>query len=236
MNFLRNAKLFSLALLSAFLLISCQKDSLSDAPLDGQSFSGVAGFNAIYRSLGLDMKIDDRVINSGEYFDMGGAVKHKSVFPGRRTISLYDKDKKVEVFRGEHLVDPGKIYSAFFYGKDNVQMKVVEDDMIAPPVGKAKIRIANFANNHRIGFKVKEGQTASAGDRVLSAQEVTSFYEFETAQVRFQFENDSELSQMSISFRPKDRGVYTVFLIPRIVFNVDGMTMPDYEIQIIDHN
>lgn len=236
MNFLRNAKLFSVALLSAFFLISCQKDSLSDAAHDVQSFSGIAGFNAIYRSLGLDLKIDDRVVNSDEYFDMGGAVKHKSVFPGRRTISLYDKDKKVEVFRGEHLVDPGKVYSAFFYGKDNVQMKVVEDNMIAPSAGKAKIRIANFANNRRINFKVKEGQTATAGDKELSAQEVTTFYEFNAEKVRFQFENESEFSQMSIEFKPKDRGVYTVFLIPRIVSNVEGISMPDYEIQVIEHN
>ncbi|WP_149526984.1 DUF4397 domain-containing protein [Sphingobacterium hotanense] len=236
MNFLRNAKLFSIALLSAFFLISCQKDSVGDLALDAPSFSGIAGFNAVYRSLGLDLKIDDRVINSDEYFDMGGAVKHKSVFPGRRSISLYDKDKKVEVFRGEHLVDPGKVYSAFFYGKDNVQMKVVEDNMIAPSAGKAKIRIANFANNRRIDFKVKEGQTATAGDKVLSAQEVTTFYEFNAEKVRFQFENESEFSQMSIEFKPKDRGVYTVFLIPRIVSNVEGISMPDYEIQVIEHN
>src|SRR5690606_36621092 len=236
MNFLRNAKLFSVALLSAFFLISCQKAGVGARALDAPSFSGIAGFNAVDRSLGLDLKLDDRVINSDEYFDMGGAVKHKSVFPGRRSISLYDKDKKVEVFRGELLVDPGRVYSAFFYGKDNVQMKVVEDNMIAPSAGKAMIRIANFANNRRIDFKVKEGQTATAGDKVLSAQEVTTFYEFNAEKVRFQFENESEFSQMSIEFKPKDRGVYTVFLIPRIVSNVEGISMPDYEIQVIEHN
>ncbi|WP_160366884.1 DUF4397 domain-containing protein [Sphingobacteruim zhuxiongii] len=217
--------------------MSCQKDDLSsDLPHNQTTFSGAAAYNAIYGSLGLDFKIDDKVLNTNEYFDLGSFVRHKSVFPGERSISLYNREKNSEVFRAGQQFSASKVYSLFFYGRDKIEMKVVEDNLITPPAGKVKVRFANFGNNVSKDLKILKGQSTSIGDRTLAVHEVSYFHEFNSSELRFQFSNKSDISFVGISFVPEDRSVYTVFLVPRMVSNQRELQEVDYEIKIIKHN
>ncbi len=217
--------------------MSCQKDDLSVRPQENPTtFSGAAAYNAIYGSLGLDFKVDDKVLNTSEYFDLGSFVRHKSVFPGERSISLFNREKNTEIFRAGQQFAASKVYSLFFYGRDKIGMKVVEDHLIIPSAGKVKVRFANFGNNLSKDLKILKGQSSTLGDRTLAVNEVSDFHEFNSSELRFQFSNKADISFVGISFVPEDRAVYTVFLVPRIVSKQAELQEVDYEVKVIKHN
>lgn len=236
MLIIKRLRLVLSLMFGVLLLLSCQKDELSkEMDFVGQSFSGLAAFNAVEQSASLQFIVDDKVMNAGdEAFELGGYIRHKGVFDGRRNIQLHNKALNKEVFRGAHEFVKNKVYSLFFYGKEQVQVKVVEDDMIAPASGKAKIRFANFSNSGKLQLKTIKGTSSMPANFNLSAQQVTDFAEYDVATVEFQF--NTELSKLLLNFVPENKGVYTLFVVPVEQKREEEYLGAEYKVMVIKHS
>ncbi len=201
------------------LLNGCLKD-------DNQVYqvAAVRGLNAVPGSEQLDVFLDQNKLNfdSGIWQDEGFAytdtLPYKNAWPNNRLVSIVDP---VDYPNAEPLVQktvsfmPGKFYSLYVIGHDDMDVLYTEDNLSEPAAGKAKIRFIHLSPDApALDFSVE----ANSGDpltiRDKAFKEATDFTAIDGGiayAVNFiEHSNDNVLH--TFAFTPETGMIYTVWV------------------------
>lgn len=229
-------KLLSALAILLFLLSSCLKDDALDEQLSMDEAGGMsvlAVFNLVESSQRLEVFLDNNLHNRGESLRYGDVIRHRTVFPGKRTLAttVYYGNRQQKTAPREIALDREKNYSLFLYGNNAHGMLLVEDDLILPASGKFKVRFANF-NSAQDATNI--GNATGAGRYFSSTKpnQVTDFVELDMDENSFLLSKDSRgTNALPIKLNPANRGVYTVLVIaPHIGANAEANTQSLYKV------
>lgn len=207
-----------------FLLSSCMKDdSLKDwLSMDDPSkgMAVLAVFNMVESSDQLDVFLNDDMLNKvGETLKYRDFLRHRTVFPGKRTMTAQVRygTKIQNAVPREITLEQGKNYSLFLYGNEANGMTLVEDNLILPQRGKFKVRFANFnvaQHASSIGDKIEATKYFNA----IQPNKVTNFIELDIKENAFILSVSGQREEgFPIQFDPSNQGVYTVLVTaPRL--------------------
>ncbi|WP_313191503.1 DUF4397 domain-containing protein [Sphingobacterium sp.] len=201
-----------IALCFTIFMQGCAKDDgMGPENLDSDGFSGIAAFNAIEGTSNLQLLIDGKLINKdNENFSTGGYLNHRTLFPGKRLLEL-KTTKGAVLYATEKVFQSPKIYSYFFYGANNREPLVTEDDVIKPETGKMKVRLVNLVSDSRLKLDfqyLNSKVTHDMENRVFGLNEYSSKEDF-----KFEISStDRKYDNIEINLAGKDRSVFSIVL------------------------
>jgi len=197
----------------------CLKD---DNPV--YQVSAVRALNAVPGSEQLDVFLDQNKLNfddgtwQDESFAYTDTLPYKNAWPNNRVVSIVDPvdypDAKPLVQETVNFI-PGKFYSLYVVGYDDMEVMYTEDDLSSPAAGKAKIRFVHLSPDApALDFEVStgDGEPLRIDGKVF--KEITAFAAVDGGvayTVNF-VERDSETLLHSFEFMPKAGMIYTVWV------------------------
>lgn len=116
--------------------------------------SAVRALNAVPGSVQLDMFLDQKKFNfdnvawEDEAFAYADTLPYKNAWPNSRLVSIVDPE---DYPNAEPIVQktinfiPGKFYSVYVVGYDEMELLATEDDLSEPEAGKAKVRFIHLS-------------------------------------------------------------------------------------------
>ena len=213
--------ILSLVLILIFSVSACKRDDLSLEYLDnGSSFAGIAAFNAIEGSEGVNFQIDQKTLNQdNESFSTGEYLSHRTVFPGERTVQLILRKNNTFLFDKKFNFESSNLYSIFLYGNTtdgkDVKYILTQDSLFATDQGKIKFRFVNLVLDNQLTISAKDSK-----DVFTIKNQVSSFKERNRQQIAFEVTGDKaaniQYEPLGIDFLPVDRGVYTLIFYAEI--------------------
>ena len=203
----------------SMLLGGCLKD-------DNQVYqvSAVRALNAVPGSEQLDVFLDRNKLNfdnevwEDEAFAYTDTVPYKNAWPNNRVVSIVDPadypNAKPLVQKTVNFI-PGKFYSVYVVGYDDMEVLYTEDDLTNPAEGKAKVRFIHLSPDApMLDFEA----VAGAGDPLRvddhAFKEATDFAAVEGGiayTVNF-IDHASEDVLHTFEFTPQSGMIYTVWV------------------------
>lgn len=128
-------------------LSSCLKNNNSEY-VDPPS-AGLSIFHASPGTQKFNVAIGNTIINDGYQlieFEYSKALSYVPVSPGSRNISILKRNTKDTIRTGTFNLVNDKYYSLFVTdAAPNANLVFVEDTIVVPPVGKARVRFVNLS-------------------------------------------------------------------------------------------
>lgn len=110
---------------------------------------GLSVFHASPGTQKFNVAVGNTIINDGYQlidFEYSKALSYVRVSPGSRKISILKKNSKDTIRTGTFNIVTDKYYSLFVTdAAPNPNLLFVEDTIVAPPVGKARVRFVNLS-------------------------------------------------------------------------------------------
>ena len=203
----------------SFVLNGCLKD-------DNQVYqvSAVRALNAVPASEQLDIFLDQNKLNfdniawQDEDFAYTDTLPYKNAWPNNRLVSIVDP---MDYPNAKPLIQktisfaPGKFYSLYVIGYDDMEVLATEDDLSDPADGKIKIRFVHLSPDApSLDFEIREGadDPLFLSDRAF--KEITDFVsvEGELAYTVNFIEHSSGDVLHTFEFTPEDGMIYTVWV------------------------
>jgi len=208
-----NKNLFGIGLLMLSVLFhSCAKEDLVNKEYDsGSTFAALSVFNAIEGTENLQVLVDDKIVNkTDENFDTGGYLNYRTVFPGKRKLELISPRGHI-YYKNEHDFKASKFYSYFFYGKENAEKLITEDELIKPDAGKLKFRVINLVSDSKIKMEftyLNAKHSSNFDNRTYGFNDYSykESFNFKITSV------DGKHQALEIPFEGKDRSAYTIVI------------------------
>ncbi|MGV3761124.1 DUF4397 domain-containing protein [Parapedobacter sp.] len=197
--------------------------------------SAVRALNAVPGSVQLDVFLDRNQLNfddsegQDEVFAYTDTLPYKNAWPNNRVVSIVDP---VDYPNAMPLVQetvnfiPGRFYSLYVVGYDDIEVLYTEDDLRSPASGKAKIRFIHLSPDApALDFEVNAG----TGDDPLRVdnkvfKDVTDFAIVDSGiayTVNF-IRHNSEDVLHTFGFEPQAGLIYTVWVRGLIENNGDA--------------
>lgn len=211
------------------LLGGCLKD---DNPV--YQVSAVRALNAVPGSDQLDVFLDQNKLNfddakwQDESFAYTDTLPYKNAWPNNRVVSIVDP---VDYPNASPLVQktvnfiPGKFYSLYVVGYDDIEVMYAEDDLSSPAAGKAKIRFAHLSSDApALDFELATGATEPLRVDGKVFKEISDFttVDGDVAYTVNFVEHDSKTLLHSFEFIPETGMIYTVWVSGLIEDTGDG--------------
>ena len=176
--------------------------------------SAVAALNAVPGSEGLDIGLDNNQLNH-RVFAYGDTIPYLNAWPGRRLVRVFEVDRgPTTAPEAQGTVDfiPGKFYSLYVVGYEDIELMTTEDDLSSPGEGRAKIRFINLSPDApSLDFGATSIDTLLASDRKFKS--VTRFSTFDAGEA-YTFhimEHNSDQVLHAFDFTPESNMIYTVW-------------------------
>lgn len=202
----------------AFVLNGCLKE-------DNQVYqvSAVRALNAVPGSAQLDVFLDqnkfnfDNTIWQDEDFAYTDTLPYKNAWPNNRLVSVVDPvDYPNAKPLAQKTIDfrPGRFYSLYVVGYDDMEVLSTEDDLAVPAEGKVKIRFIHLSPGApALDFEVRK----AAGDPLIindvAFKEVSGFVAVDgggSYTVSFIAQGSGKVLH-TFEFSPEDGMIYTVW-------------------------
>lgn len=144
-------------LLTVLFLMGCAKeDTPGELGNTTSNFAGMAAFNGIEGSEGMEIRIDGKSLNKdNERFSTGQFINHRTVFPGKRVLEMREREGGRAGTTDEFDFHAGTLYTFFFYDAGSMEYIVTEDDLLKPQNGHARFRVVNLIHDAKINMKLK---------------------------------------------------------------------------------
>src|SRR5690606_505948 len=192
---------------------ACLKDDTGPSQI-----SATAALNAVPGSGELDIGLDNNQLNDrywGEEFAYTDVLPYKNAYPGNRLVRVLDPQNPNSgplVYETVTFV-PGKFYSLYVVGYDELQIMVTEDDLSAPGEGNAKLRFIQLSPDAP-SLDIKE---AGEGTVLAEGLEFMDAIDFATiaADEPYTFEITEQGSDEvlhSFDFTPESNLIYTIWI------------------------
>ncbi|HWK56605.1 MAG TPA: DUF4397 domain-containing protein [Parapedobacter sp.] len=187
--------------------------------------AAVRALNAIPGSGQLDVFLGQNKLNfdneiwQDEEFAYSDTLPYKNAWPNNRVVSIVNPmdypNAKPIVQKTVNFI-PGKFYSLYVVGYDDIEVLATEDDLTHPTEGKAKVRFVHLSPNApTLDFEVytgSDGNTLRIDDKAF--KETTGFAAVEgdiTYTINF-IEHDGEALLHTFEFVPEAGMIYTVWV------------------------
>ncbi|WP_257666221.1 DUF4397 domain-containing protein [Parapedobacter tibetensis] len=216
----RKIKRRRLGLIIAAIVVSfiALNACLKDGDNGLSQISATAALNAVPGSEGLDIGLDQNQLNNrvlGEEFAYGDTLPYKNAYSGRRLVRVFDPNRNQTtppLAQGTVDFTPGKFYSLYVVGYEEIQLMVTEDDLSNPSEGKAKIRFLHLSPDApALDLEVEEVDTLLASNKKF--KEVTEFSVIDAGDT-YTFniiEYGSDEVVHSFDFTPASGMIYTIW-------------------------
>lgn len=187
--------------------------------------AAVRALNAIPGSEQLDVFLDQNKLNfnnetwQDEEFAYTDTLPYKNAWPNNRMVSVVDPtdypNAKPLVQKNVNFV-PGKFYSLYVVGYDDIEVLSTEDDLAEPAEGKAKIRFAHLSPDApAVDFEVHAGSGENpwrVDDNAF--KDITGFATVDgdiTYTINF-IEHGTDVILHTFEFTPESDMIYTVWV------------------------
>lgn len=193
-------------------LIGCSKDDPTEMLENANSsFAGLAAFNGVEDSNGMQIRIDGKVLNKDkERFSLGEFLNYRTVFPGNRKLDVSSRASSEIGLRDEFDFAAGKLYTFFFYGRKSVDYLVTEDDLLKPEPGHTRFRVVNLVDDAAISMRVQ----SPSGTFLHDFNEPVQNYEdlpIELLNIHLSAKGD-RYGPLELSFEPDDHSINTLVI------------------------
>ena len=186
--------------------------------------SAVRALNAVPGSTQLDVFLNQNKLNfdnvawEDEVFAYADTLPYKNAWPNDRVVSIVDP---ADYPNAEPLVQktvtfvPGKFYSLYVVGYEEMEVLATEDDLTSPALGEAKIRFIHLCPDApSLDFEVgrETGDALRVDD--IAFKEYTDFTAIESSEayiVNF-IDHDTEDVLHTFEFSPEADMIYTVWV------------------------
>lgn len=214
----RGSWLLAIMAVSMVMLNSCLKDGDNGV----YQISAVRALNAVPGSDQLDVFLDQNQLNfdnttwQDEKFAYTDTLPYKNAWPNNRLVRVFDPD---DYPTADPLIQktvnfvPGKFYSLYVVGYDEIELLATEDDLSAPDDGKAKIRFIHLSPDApSLDFGVEGVDTLIASDKTF--KEVEGFATVNVGET-YTFnviEHSSGDVLHAFEFAPESDMIYTIWI------------------------
>ena len=187
-DFLGKVKLLSIV--GGIFLLVATGCKLDDASENLPPAAYVSIYQASPDSPGLNIILDQKVINNGN-FDYTDHTGYLRFFAGSRTLQIGPAGANNVVADTTMKFEDGKAYSVFVVNTYNkVDLLVLSDDVDAPAAGKAKVRFLNLSPDAPdVDLQVVDAATPVATG--VSFKEPTGFSDIDASKYQFQVKASS---------------------------------------------
>ncbi|MEC3881086.1 DUF4397 domain-containing protein [Parapedobacter sp. 10938] len=186
--------------------------------------SAVRALNAVPGSTQLDVFLDrnkfnfDDDLRQDEAFAYMDSVPYKNAWPNNRVVSIVDSadypHAKPLVQKTVNFI-PGRFYSLYVVGYDELDVLYIEDDLTSPTEGEAKVRFAHLSPDAPVlDFEVETGTDDPLRIADKAFKETTAFVAVDgnvAYEVNF-IEHSSGDVLHSFEFTPETGMIYTVWV------------------------
>jgi hypothetical protein len=192
-------------------LLSCSKMDNNYEPVQ------VSGINFIQASPTtelLDIYIDNTRANGSTDFEFGDKIGYLSAFSGNRAFNVTKKNNLNSLKSLQYTLKPNLGYSIFVVNTlANIELLMLEDDLVKPAAGKAKIRFVNLSPD---GGALSLNVNGAATDLVTNKafKEFSAFEVVDAAEsVNFNIKNTTggAIDATITNIKIEDGKVYTVY-------------------------
>jgi len=227
-----------LAAVSILAFSACLKD-------DGavNQISAVRALNAAPGSAQLDIGLDQNQLNYDrqnmrtEDFAYGDTLPYKNAWPGSRWVRVFETGSGAStqpIAQGTVQFTPGKFYSLYVVGYEDIELMATEDDLSAPGAGKAKIRFIHLSPDApALDFAIAGTDTPLAADKVFKEVEKFSTVDADETYTFQIIEHSSGDVVHTFEFTPGSDMIYTVWA--KGLFDNEGDAALDFGHGIITH-
>lgn len=192
---------------------SCLKDDTGPSQI-----SATAALNAVPGSEGLDIGLDNNQLNDrywGEDFVYTDVLPYKNAYPGSRLVRVFDPGTpNAEPLTYETVnFQPGKFYTLYVVGDDELQIVVTEDDLTAPGEGNAKIRFMQLSPDAP-ALDIRESTGGDVRAEDLKFMDVGDFFTVEADEPYVFDVTEAGSNEVihSIDLTPESNTIYTIWI------------------------
>jgi len=228
--------IFLLSIISLFFFSSCSKSDDLEKQFDMYGeMAALAVFNTVPNSLDMEVFIGDRKVKAAnESLHFGDYLPYKSIFSGKATIKIVSSYKNgKDTYDGTVDLAAGRVYSLFVNKEEKLTVKLIEDDVIRPRHGFAKIRLAHMSPD-AASFSLNENEGRQLFQNI-KYKDVTSFVEIKSSSnvsLQVQPIGASKMPQLDQNFQPVDQGIYTLLVTGYVDSDNEG---EEIGMQLIKH-
>lgn len=195
---------------------------LKDDEQGSYQISAVRALNAVPGSASLDIGLNQNKLNydnatrQDEDFAFGDTLAYKNAWPGNRWVTVFDPaDYPNAQPLAQRTVNfiPGRFYSLYVVGYEEIELMATMDDLSAPEAGKAKIRFIHLSPDApSLDFGVQGADTLIANDKAFKEVEEFSQIEAEETYTFYIGEHSSGNVVHTFEFTPKTNMIYTIWV------------------------
>ncbi len=203
---------------SMVTLNACLKDGDNDI----YQISAVRALNAVPGSGLIDIALDQNILNfdnvtgQDEEFAYMDTLPYKNAWPGNRLVRVFETGNAASnqpLAQGTVNFIPGRFYSLYVVGYEDIGLMVTTDDLSAPGDGKAKIRFIHLSPDApSLDFGVEGADTLIASDKTF--KEVEDFVTIDVGETHTfnVIEHGSGDVLYAFDFTPESDMIYTVWI------------------------
>ncbi|MGK6351874.1 DUF4397 domain-containing protein [Parapedobacter sp. DT-150] len=198
-------------------LSSCLKDNENS----GYQVSAVRALNAVPGSSSLDIGLDENKLNfdnttgQDEDFAYEDTLVYKNAWPGNRLVRVFDPEdypNAQPLAQGTVTFTPGKFYSLYVVGYEDMEIIATEDDLSEPGEGKAKIRFMNLSPDApALDFGIEGADTLIASDKAFKEAEDFSSIDADETYTFNIIDHDSGEVVHTFEFAVGNDMIYTIW-------------------------
>ncbi|MGO1596920.1 MAG: DUF4397 domain-containing protein [Sphingobacterium sp.] len=203
---------FLFPLIGLLLLFGCAKDDSLDIQDDHlTNFAGLAVFNGVEGSLGMQLKIDGNLFNKdSERFAIGEFLNHRTVFPGKRAMEVRVGKTAKAALMDDFEFEASKLYTFFFYGRESVDYLITEDDLLRPEDGHTRFRVVNLVDDAKMRMDV---QSPSGSFSHHFNEPVREYEELPAGSFAIKLAaSNNRYAALELSFQPEDYSINTLVI------------------------
>ncbi|MFC3198699.1 DUF4397 domain-containing protein [Parapedobacter deserti] len=234
----RIGRLFLGLVLSVATFSACLKD---EAEVD--QISAVRALNAVPGSGQFDIGLDQNQLNfdrhamKAEDFAYGDTLPYKNAWPGNRWVRVFETGSGAStqpVVQGTVQFLPGRFYSLYVVGHEELEVMITEDDLSAPEEGKAKIRFVHLSPDApALDFGIAGEEAFIASNKAFKGvEDFSSIDAGETYRFNILEHRNGNVIH-TFEFAPSKGMIYTIWA--KGLIDHDGDTALDFGHDIIVH-
>lgn len=205
--------------------------------------SAVRALNAVPGSGQLDIGLDQKRLNFNkqtmevEDFAFGDTIPYKNAWPGSRWVRVFETGSGASnqpVAQATVQFAPGRFYSLYVVGNEEIELMATEDDLSAPDEGKAKIRFMHLSPDApALDFGIEGADALIATNKAFKEVEGFSAIDAGEAYTFNVIEHSSGDVVHAFEFTPARNMIYTIWV--KGLFENDGDAALNFGHDIITH-